>query len=252
MITYLKKIEFNCIPRTNYKFISFSVKFPYKPLRSPDSNSHLTPTSNSSAGLLSDNVLASSHSPHILFFEIRFLDSMQFISGSLDAISKNYSNDFKITRSHFPPETWNLISQKGVLPYNYLDNFEKLNETKLPNIEEFFDIDKLKHCSQEDYDKANQIWNMFQCKTIKDYLAIYLKCDVLILADIIECFRNMCLQYYGLDPVYYYTSPNFFWDAELKITGVKLELLTSEDSEIMLMFENAKKAEYHVLDQLNL
>ena len=51
---------------------------------------------------------------------------------------------------------------------------------------------------------------MFKCKTIKDYLAIYLKCDVLILADIIECFRNMCLQYYGLDPVYYYTSPTFF------------------------------------------
>ena len=127
----------------------------------------------------------------MLFFEIRFVDSMQFISGSLDAISTNYSNDFKISRSNFPEESWNLISQKGVLPYNYLDNFEKLNETKLPNIEEFYDILKLKKCKQEDYDRAIQIWNMFKCKSIKDYLAIYLKCDVLILVDIIECFRNM-------------------------------------------------------------
>ena len=105
-------IILNCIPRSNSKFISFSVKFPYK--------------------LTSDSPM--------LFFEIRFFASMQFISGSLDAISNNYSNDFKITRSNFPEESCNLISQNEVLPYNYLDNFEKLNETKLPNIEEFYDI----------------------------------------------------------------------------------------------------------------
>ena len=138
---------------------------------------------------------------------------MQFLSGSLDAISKNYSNDFKITRSNFPEESWDLISQKGVLPYNYLDIFEKLNETKLLDIKEFDDVLKLEKCSQKDYDRALKIWNIFKCKTIKDYLAIYLKSDVLILADIIECFRNMCLENYGLDPVYYYTSPNFFWEA---------------------------------------
>ena len=177
----------------------------------------------------------------MLFIEIRLLDSMKFISGSLDAISNNYSNDYKITISNFPEESWNLISQKGVLPYNYLNNFEKLNESTLPNIEELYDILKLKKCKQEDYDRAIQIWNMFKCKSIKDYLAIYLKCDVLILADINECFRNMCLQNYGLDPVYYYTSSNFFWDAALKMTNVKLELLTNEDSEIMLMFEQAKQ-----------
>ena len=68
---------------------------------------------------------------------------MQFLSGSLDAIFKNYSNGFKITRSNFPKDSWDLISQKGVLPYNYLDNFEKLNETKLPDIQEFDDILKL-------------------------------------------------------------------------------------------------------------
>ena len=70
---------------------------------------------------------------------------MQFLSGSLDAISKNYSNDFKITRSNFPEESWDLISQKGVLPYNYLDNFEKLNETKLPEFQEFDDVLKLEN-----------------------------------------------------------------------------------------------------------
>ena len=58
---------------------------------------------------------------------------------------------------------------------------------------------------------------MFKCKSIKDYLALYLKCDALILANIIECCKNMSLQNYGLDPVYYYASPNSFWDAELKM-----------------------------------
>ena len=72
--------------------------------------------------------------------------------------------------------------------------------------------------------------------TIKDYMSIYLKCDVLIIADIIECFRNMCLSYYNLDPVYYRTSPNFLWDATIKMSRVRIELLTEEDSEIYSMF----------------
>ena len=119
-------------------------------------------------------------------------------------------------------------------------------------LKNFYDILKLKKCKQEDYDRAIQICNMFKCKSIKDYLAIYLKCDVLILADIIECFRNMCLQNYGLDQIYYYKSPNCFWDAALKLTNVKLELLTSEDSKIMLMFEKAKRGGISCTGSLNL
>ena len=93
----------------------------------------------------------------------------------------------------------------------------------------------MEKCKQDDYQRALDVWNIMKCNTIKDYLSIYLKCDVLILADIIECFRNMCMTYYDLDPEYYRTSPNFFWDAALKMTHVKLELLTEDDSEIYSM-----------------
>ena len=63
----------------------------------------------------------------------------------------------------------------------------------------------------------------------------------MLLADIFENFRDMCLANYGLDPAYYYTSPNLFWDACLKMSKVELELIQEKDSEIYLMFEAAKR-----------
>ena len=61
------------------------------------------------------------------------------------------------------------------------------------------------------------------------YHNIYLKSDVLLLADAFEQFRTRCMQNYGLDPVYYYTSPGLAWDAALKMTCVNLELITDID-----------------------
>ena len=72
-------------------------------------------------------------------------------------------------------------------------------------------------------------------KTFKDYLKLYNETDVLLLADVFENFRDVCLKNYGLDPVYYFTAPGLAWDACLKITGVSLELLT--DSDMLLMIE---------------
>ena len=207
----LQNVKFGCIPRTNYKYISFSVYFPYK---------------------LKEK---------IKYFEIRFLDSLQFLPSSLDKLSEYYNNNFKITKSLIPENGFDLLCKKGVFPYNYIKTHKRLNEDKLPPIEEFYDTLKLSKCTDEEYQRAQQIWKLMNCKTIKDYLAIYLKTDVLILADIIEDFRSKSLEYYGLDPVYYYTSPNYFWDACLKFSKVKLELLTEEQSDIYLMEELAKR-----------
>ncbi|KYN28709.1 hypothetical protein ALC57_01875 [Trachymyrmex cornetzi] len=65
------------------------------------------------------------------------------------------------------------------------------------------------------------------------YSNLYLKTDILLLADIFENFRDRCIASYGLDPAHYYTLPGFTWDAMLKHTGVKFELLTDID---MVMF----------------
>ena len=77
-------------------------------------------------------------------------------------------------------------------------------------------------------------WATFGCKTLGDYSDLYCRTDVLLLADVFETFRKMCLRQYGLDPAHYYTSPGLSWDALLKKTGVELELLTDYDQHLFI------------------
>ena len=74
---------------------------------------------------------------------------------------------------------------------------------------------------------------------MRDYHDLYLESDVLLLADVFENFRNVCLKNYKLDPAWYYTSPGIAWDAALKMTGTELELLT--DPDMLLMIEKGNK-----------
>ena len=84
-------------------------------------------------------------------------------------------------------------------------------------------------------ERAQLIWKEFEIKNLGEYHDLYLKSDVLLLADVFEEFRNICLKNYSLDPAWYYTSPGLSWDALLKHSGVKLELLTDPDK--LLLFE---------------
>ena len=74
-----------------------------------------------------------------------------------------------------------------------------------------------------------KVWKEFNIKNLKGYHDLYLKCDVLLLADVFETFRDVCIDNYSLDPAWYYTSPALAWDALLKKTGIKLELLSDPD-----------------------
>ena len=71
---------------------------------------------------------------------------------------------------------------------------------------------------------------------MKDYHNLYNLSDVLLLADIFENFRNICMNHNGLDPAWYYSAPGLAWDAALKITKVQLELLSDHD--MLLMIES--------------
>lgn len=159
--------------------------------------------------------------------EIRFLDSYRFMQSSLDSLAQNLTKtDFHTLKSMFQDETqFSLLIRKGVFPYNYLNKVEKLNETSLPKREEFFNLLTDKDCSPDDYNHAQKVWNVFDCKTLEDYLMLYLKTDVLLLSDIFENFRLLCKKIYKLDPCHYYTAPGLSWDAMLKITRIELELL---------------------------
>ena len=66
-------------------------------------------------------------------------------------------------------------------------------------------------------------------RTLGDYHDLYLVSDVLLLTDVFENFRKTCMQYYKLDSCHYFTSPGLSWDAMLKMTNIKLELMTDID-----------------------
>ena len=174
--------------------------------------------------------------------DIRFIDSLKFTLSSLEKLAKNLGDeDFKnLSRAAgvegYNEEQTSLLRQKGVFPYEYVDSFERLAETKLPPKEAFYSKLTDSHISDEDYKHAQTVWKTFEMKTMRDYHDLYLKTDVLLLADIMENFRNICKTNYGLDPMWYYTSPGLAWDAALKKTGVCLDLITYPN--MYLMVEN--------------
>ena len=129
--------------------------------------------------------------------------------------------------------------RKGVYPYDYMNCFEKFNDTELPTKELFYNKLNDTHISDDDYQHAQNIWKQFNMKTMKEYHDLYLKLDVLLLADVCENFRKVCLKNYKLDPAYYYTAPGIAWDACLKITKIKLELFSDEEKhkDMFLMIE---------------
>ena len=167
-----------------------------------------------------------------------FLDSFQFMSSSLDKLVNNLPKDeLKYTSQAFKGKRLELMTRKGVYPYDYMDSFEKFNQNELPTKEAFYSIINDQHISDEDYQHAKKVWNAFKCKNMGQYHDLYLGSDVLLLADVFESFRRTCLSYYKLDPCHYFTSPGLSWDAMLKMTEVELELMTDID-----MFQFIEKA----------
>ena len=159
-----------------------------------------------------------------------FLDSFQFMSSSLDNLVKNLPDEaFKYTKQEFKKEQFNLMKQKGVYPYDHMDSFQKFEKTELPTKEQFYSILNNESISDEQYKHAQNVWNTFKLQSMGEYHDLYLKSDVLLLANVFENFRKTCIQYYKLDPCHYFTSPGLSWDAMLKMTDIKLELITDID-----------------------
>ena len=204
--------ELNCIPSTEEKYISFSKKIKVDEYRSRRTGETIP-----------------------LYFEIRFINSFKFLQSSLTNLVSNLQPDDLLNTKEIFKENINLITRKGVYPYDYVSSLEKLEEMQLSPKEEFYSKLNDEEINDDDYQHAINVWNTFKCKTIRDYHNLYLKSDVLLLADVFENFRKTCLKHYNLDPAHYYTSPGLAWDACLKETGQKLQLLHDYDK--LMMFE---------------
>ena len=115
-----------------------------------------------------------------------------------------------------------------------MDSGGRFSETRLLDEEKFYSKLNDEHITDEEYAHAQTVWEAFGCKKLGDfgckklgdYHNLYVKTDVVLLADVFKNFRNLCQEQYGLDPAHYYTSPGLCWDALLKETGIELELLT--------------------------
>lgn len=161
--------------------------------------------------------------------KLQFLDSMKFLNGSLQNLVEKLDRDKFIESRQFwcdlDEELFELLTQKGVFPYEYIKTIDDLQKTSLPKKEYFYDRVKASHVSNEAYERALYVWKKFKCKTIWEYSKIYLQTDVLLLADLFENLRRICLRTYELDPAQYHSMSSLSWDAMLKITEVQLEPL---------------------------
>ena len=143
--------------------------------------------------------------------KLRFIDSFKFLSTSLDKLASYLDkNKLKIIRSKFsilPDDEFELLTRKGVFPYEYVDCAEKLQDTRLPPRESFYSSLTGDTVSESDYVHAANVWQRFSIRTLGEYSDLYLKTDVLLLADIFENFRRSCIVSYDLDPAHYFTVP---------------------------------------------
>ena len=164
---------------------------------------------------------------------LRFIDSLNFLQGSLDSLVKaTPKSELKITSSFSNGS--DLLYKKGIYPYEYMDSWERFKETSLPKKESFYSKLNDEHITEDEYAHAKTVWETFECKTLGDYHDLYVKTDVALLADVFENFRKLCLGQYGLDPAHYFTSPGLSWDALLKKTGVELELFTDLEKHLFV------------------
>lgn len=172
-----------------------------------------------------------------------FMDSMNFLSSSLDKLSKELkdsAHEFKILTSFLRDAGYNTktienVKQKGVFPYQYLSSIDKLTEPSLPPIDSFYSHLTEKSISQEEYSFAHQVFSDASCSTLYDYLKLYLISDVLLIAEVFENLRNNLFNAHGLDIAQFVTMPAYAMQTALFTSGVELGLIS--DMEIHSLIE---------------
>ena len=109
-----------------------------------------------------------------------------------------------------------LLLRKGVYPYEYMNNWERFNETSLPNKESFYSSLNMENIDDIDCRHGNNVFKRLKLKNLGEYHNLYVQSDTLLLADVFENFRNMCIEVYELDPAHFLSLPELAWQACLK------------------------------------
>ena len=154
-----------------------------------------------------------------LHYNLKFIDSYQFLSASLSDLTKsletfNHVNSLKV---EYPTLSDMILNHKGIFPYTYFDDLNRLSEAQLPPIDAFYNDLNKQPCTASDYDHAQRAWKEFDCKTFADYMLAYLKLDILLLCDIFETFRNLTLSEDQIDPVHFISLPHLSFTTALNM-----------------------------------
>ena len=179
--------------------------------------------------------------------KLRFIDSFKFMASSLDSLTRNLvgicappggggKGEKLFGFENYSELQYELLTRKGVYPYEYMSSWDRFKESQLPSIEAFYSKPNMSKISEDDYQHAQRVWKEFGIRNLGDYHDLYLRTDVVLLANVFEAVRDTCLRHYSLDPVHFYMAPGLAWKACLKCTGIKLGLLT--DPDMLLMFEH--------------
>ena len=116
-----------------------------------------------------------------------------------------------------------LLLRKGVYLCEYMDVWEKFNKTSLPEKEYFYSHLNMEDITDVDYAHVKRVCKDFEIKSLGEYYEWYVQSDTLLLADVIENFRNMCINIYKLDPAKFLSAPGLAWQAALK----RLKVITN-------------------------
>src|SRR5436190_11816271 len=159
---------------------------------------------------------------------LQFLDSYNFLSASLSKLVKT----LKTFRYVNEP----LLQKKGIYPYEYMSSFDKFNE-QLPPIDKFYSTLRGKGITPDKYQQALNIWQHFNVQNMQQYHDLYLETDTLLLAEVFETFKELSLRDYGIDHCHVFSLPGLTWQAALKFTNEKIDLI--RNSTMHLFIEEA-------------
>ena len=174
------KGQFECLGENTEKYITFSV--PIK--KEHDSDKTIT-------------------------YKIKFIDTCRFMQSKLsdlvDSLSEKFPSVYQFCNGDL--NKFVLLLRKGVCPYEYMDSWEKFNETTLPPKEDFYSELNLESINGEDYAHAQKVWEVFEINNRGKYHDFYVQSDTLLLADVFEKFRDTCIEICVLDPYHFLSAP---------------------------------------------
>ena len=125
--------------------------------------------------------------------ELRFIDSFKFMSSSLDSLVNNLArgNSKFFGFEDYNESQYKLLIQKGIYPYEYMDDWNRFEETALPPKEAFYNKLSMSGVSDRDYEHTRRVWSEFGINNLGEYHDLYLRTDVILLAKVFKSFRKL-------------------------------------------------------------